>query len=175
MSFSCLFHVFFMSFSCLFHVFFHVFFMSFSCLFYVFFMSFSCLFHVYFMSFSCLFHVFFMSFSWCAWLTVLCRFVSHLRWHVRCHSTVAGVAVRCRHVAAVIRVGLLRSEGRRAHCRRPSALPSLTPTFGRLPALGHSCHLREISEFAVENFAVHVDWPVVMQSVAGWVSAQPVS
>ena len=106
---------------------------------------------------------------------MLCRFVSRLRWHVRCHSTVAVVAVRCRHVAAVIRVGLLRFEGRRARCRRPSALSSLTPTSGRLPVLGHSCHLREISEFAVENFDVHVDWPVAMQSVAVRVSAQPVS
>ena len=103
---------------------------------------------------------------------MLCRFVLLLRWHIRCLSTVAFVAVLCRHVAAVIRVGLLRFGGRRACCRRPSALSSLTPTSGRLPALGHFGQLREISVFAVENFAIHVDWPVVMQSVAVRVSAQ---
>ena len=79
----------------------------------------------------------------------------------------------CRHVAAVIRVGLLRFEGRRARCRRPSALSSLTPPSGRLPALGHAGHLSEISELAVENLAVHAGWPVVVQSLAVRVSAQP--
>ena len=103
---------------------------------------------------------------------MLCRFVLLQYWHVRCLSTVAVVVVLCRHVAAVIRAGPLRFEGRRARCCRPSALSSLSPTFGRLPALGHSSQLREISAFAVENFAVHVDWPVVVQSVAVRFSAK---
>ena len=106
---------------------------------------------------------------------MLCRFVLLLRWHIRCLSTVAFVAVLCWHVATVIRVGLLRFEGRRARCRRPSALSSLTPTFDRLPALGHSSQLRELSVFAIQHLAVHIDWPVVMQSVAVRVFAHPES
>ena len=106
---------------------------------------------------------------------MLCRLVLLWLWHIRCLSTAAFVSVLCRHVAAVIRVGLLRFEGRRARCRRPSALSSLTPPSGRLPALGHASHLSEIPVLAVENFAVHVDWPVVMQSLAVRVSAQPKS
>ena len=87
----------------------------------------------------------------------------------------ATVAVLCRHVAAVIRVGLLCFEERRARCRRPSAPLSLMPTSDRLPALGHSGQLRETSVFAVEDFAVHVGWPVVMQFGAVRVSAHPIS
>ena len=85
------------------------------------------------------------------------------------------MAVLCRHVAAVIRVGPLCFEERRARCRRPSAPLSLMPTSDRLPALGYSSQLRETSVFAVEDFAVHVDRPVVMQSGAVRVSAQPIS
>ena len=73
------------------------------------------------------------------------------------------MAVLCLHVAAVIRLGLLRFEGRWARCLRPSALSSLLPASGRLPVLGHTGKLREISVFAVENFAVHLYWPVVVQ------------
>ena len=105
----------------------------------------------------------------------MCRFVLFLCWHVRCLSTVAFVAVLCRHVAAVIRLGLLRFEGRRARCRRPSALSSLTPMFGWLPALGHSSQKCEVSVFAIENLAIHVDWPVAMQLDAVRVFAQPES
>ena len=103
------------------------------------------------------------------------RFVLLLCWHIRCLSTVAFVSVLCRHIVTVIRVGLLRFEGRRARCRRPSALSSLTRRPGRLPALWHSSQLREISVFAVENLAVHGGWPVVVQPAAVRVSAQPES
>ena len=104
---------------------------------------------------------------------MLCRFVLVCCWHIRCLSTAAFVAVLRRHVAAVIRVGLLRFEGRCALSYRPSALPSMTPPSSRLPVLGHSSQLREIPALAVEGLAVHVGWPVVMQSGAFRVPALP--
>ena len=79
------------------------------------------------------------------------------------------------HVAAVIRLGLLRFEGWRARCRRPSALLSLALAFDWLPALGHSGQAREVSVFAIQDLAVHVDWPVVVQLCAVRVLAQPES
>ena len=94
---------------------------------------------------------------------MLCRFVLVCCWHIRCLSTAALVTVLRRHVAAVIRVGLLRFEGRCALSHRPSALSSVAPPSGRLPVLGHSSQLREIPALAIEDLSVHVGWPVVVQ------------
>ena len=52
-------------------------------------------------------------------LTVLCCFSLRRLWHIRCLSTAATVSTLRRHVSAVIRLGLLRFEGRRARCCRP--------------------------------------------------------
>ena len=73
------------------------------------------------------------------------------------------MAVLRRNVSAVVRLGLLRFEGRRARCRCPSALLSLSPAPGRLPVLRHACQTCEVSVFAVEDFAVYADRPVAVQ------------
>ena len=84
-----------------------------------------------------------------ACVTVLCCFSLRRLWHIRCLSTAAFVSTLRRHVSAVIRLGLLRFEGGRTRCCRPSALLSVPSVSARLPVLGHAGQLREVSELAV--------------------------
>jgi len=69
--------------------------------------------------------------------TVLCCILLRHLWHIRCLSTAVFVSTFRRHSSAVIRPGLLRFEGGRARCCRPSALLSVPAVPERPPVLWH--------------------------------------